>query len=311
MRKFWLDQDAYIDKVCARFEIQNVGKIPEIRLAENWLPQSTEEPDKNRIKLCQQLVGSLTYIAVWGRPDVARTHVVFACHLTNPGQNHVSKVIQTWRYLLGTKTYALQAAASESSLIECITDDLSYKDSLFFGSSDASYADEPDPRRSSQGYLFKFGGMTIDWKATVQRTITKSTTESELFSLSLASPQMQEWIRFFNGISLKLDCKPTIWWDNQQTVGIATKTQEKLNTKVRHVDIHQLWVRQEVQASRLNVIWVPTDKMPADGLTKILMKQKFKEFVKQLGLVDIGTRLKVIKNISSTNDIKVLFPNNL
>lgn len=306
--KTWLILDAYIEKICSRFNINLVGKYPDIPLLENWLPQSNEDPDKARTKLYQQLVGSLAYIAVWGRPDVARAHVVFACHLTNPGQSHVSKVRKTWEYLLGTKGYALEASASKHDLTEYITDDPNYKDPLFFGSSDASYADEPETRRSSQGYVFKFGGMTVDWKATVQRTVTKSTTESELLALSLAGSQMQEWLRFFKGISLTLNCKPTIWCDNQQTVGIVTKSQDRLHTKVKHVDIHQLWVRQEVAAARLDVVWVPTDKMPADGLTKVLPRQKFKEFVSQLGLVDITTRLNSLKAISIP-DLNVLYPN--
>src|SRR4051794_29235448 len=103
------------------------------------------------------------------------------------------------------KGYTLEVSASKYNLIEYITDDPSYKDPLFFGSSDTSYADEPDTCRSFQGYAFKFGSMTIDWKATVQRTVTKSTTESELLSLSLASSQMQEWLCFFKGISLTLN----------------------------------------------------------------------------------------------------------
>ncbi|KAI0997251.1 hypothetical protein K3495_g10934 [Podosphaera aphanis] len=61
VRKLWLVQDAYIDKVSARFNIQNISKVPDIPLTENWLPQSVEEPDKNRIKFYQQLVGSLAY----------------------------------------------------------------------------------------------------------------------------------------------------------------------------------------------------------------------------------------------------------
>ena len=307
-RKLWLIQDAYIDKVCARFNIQLIGKAPDVPLMENWLPQSTEDPDKARTKLYQQLVGSLAYIAVWGRPDAARAHLVFACHLINPSQSHVDKIRKTWLYLFGTKGYALEASASNHELIEYVTDDPSYKDPVFFGSSDASFADEPETRRSSQGYIFKFGGMPIDWKATVQHTITKSTTESELLALSLAGSQMEEWIRFFKGISLTLNCKPTIWCDNQQTVGIATKTQDRLHTKVKHVDIHQLWIRQEVEASRLNVVWVPTERMPADGLTKILPKPRFKEFVKQLGLTDITGRLRGIM-ATPGQDINVLYPN--
>jgi hypothetical protein len=192
LHKTWLVQDAFIDKVCTRFSISAVGKAPDVPLTENWLPQSSEKPDAARTKLYQQLVGSLAYIAVWGRPDVARTHVVFACHLTNSGQSHVSKIRQTWRYLLSTKALALEASASALDMAEYLTDNLTYRDPLFFGLSDASYADEPKTRRSSQGYAFKFRGLMIDWKSTVQRTVTKSTTESELLSLSLAASQMEE-----------------------------------------------------------------------------------------------------------------------
>ena len=308
LRKTWLVQDAFIDKVCSRFGIETVGRTPDVPLTENWLPQSTEEPDAARTKLYQQLVGSLAYIAIWGRPDVARTHVVYACHLTNPGESHVSKIRQTWRYLLGTKTLALEASANIQDTVEYLSDDPLYRDPLFFGSSDASYADEPETRRSSQGYAFKFGGLMIDWKSTVQRTVTKSTTESELLSLSVAASQMEEWMRFFAGINLTLDHKPTIWCDNQQTVGIVTKQHDKLHTKVKHVDIHQLWIRQEVTASRINVKWVPTDRMPADGLTKILPKQKFMEFIRQLGLVDIAKRLKGLKCVDMDN-VDSIYPN--
>ena len=117
-------------------------------------------------------------------------------------------------------------------------------------------------------------------------------------------------MRFFSGINLTLDCIPTIWCDNQQTVGIVTKEHDKLHTKIKHVDIHQLWIRQEVAASRINVIWVPTDCMPADGLTKILPKQKFAEFVRQLGLVNITERLKGLDQ-TNVDDFNSIYPNRL
>jgi hypothetical protein len=174
------------------------------------------------------------------------------------------------------------------------------KDPVFFGASDAAFADEPDTRRSSQGYTFRLYGMTIDWKSTVQRTVTKSTTEAELLALSLAGSQMEEWSRFFKGVSFQLDETPTLWCDNQQTVGIATKQEDKLNSKLKHVDIHQSWIRQEVEAGRLNVKWVDTDNMPADGMTKILGRQKHAEFFRQLRLVDISLRLERISGVQNT-----------
>jgi hypothetical protein len=138
LQNTWLVQDAFIDKVCARFGIEAAGRSQDVPLTENWLAQSIEEPNAARTKFYQQFVGSLAYIAVWSRPDVARTHVVFACHLTNPGQSHVAKIRQIWRYLLGTKAFALEASASVPDISEYLSDDPTYRDPLFFGSSDAS-----------------------------------------------------------------------------------------------------------------------------------------------------------------------------
>jgi hypothetical protein len=47
--------------------------------------------------------------------------------------------------------------------------------------------------------------------------------------------------------------------------------------------------------------WIPTADMPADGLTKGLTKQKNEVFIKQLNLVDISDRLGPI----TTRDSKV------
>ena len=61
-----------------------------------------------------------------------------------------------------------------------------------------------------------------------------------------------------------------------------------MKTKLRHVDIHHHWLRQEVQAGRLLVEWTKTADMVADGLTKLLPRLKHLEFVKMLGLEDIS-----------------------
>jgi hypothetical protein len=67
----------------------------------------------------------------------------------------------------------------------------------------------------------------------------------------------------------------------------------KLVTKLKHVDIHQHWLRQEVQEKRLLIEWLPTAEMPADGFTKALPRQKHEEFVRQLKLTDLTTLLSL------------------
>jgi hypothetical protein len=70
-------------------------------------------------------------------------------------------------------------------------------------------------------------------------------------------------------------------------VGIVNKSTLLLNTKLRHVDIHQFWLRQEVQSGTVAVHWIPTDAMAADGMTKLLPKDLHKRFIALLGLVDV------------------------
>ena len=75
------------------------------------------------------------------------------------------------------------------------------------------------------------------------------------------------------------------------------KDSPKLVTKLKHVDIQQHWLRQEVEAKRLQIEWIPTTQMPADGFTKALTRAKHQAFIQHLRMQDIG--LLLFKHISN------------
>jgi hypothetical protein len=79
----------------------------------------------------------------------------------------------------------------------------------------------------------------------------------------------------------------TIQCDNKQTIRLVTQEISKLQTKLRHVDIHTHWLRQEVAAGTITVEYIRSDDMIADGLTKVLPANKWQGLLNQLGLVDI------------------------
>jgi hypothetical protein len=62
----------------------------------------------------------------------------------------------------------------------------------------------------------------------------------------------------------------------------------KLMTKLQHINIHQSWLQQEVQKGTVNVKWIPTRAMLADGFTKALPRQKHEEFMKMIRLVHVS-----------------------
>jgi hypothetical protein len=89
-------------------------------------------------------------------------------------------------------------------------------------------------------------------------------------------------------VGLEVSHVLTIECDNDRAIGLITADDASFDTKLRHVDIHYLWLRQEVKAGRVALRWVPTAKMVADGLTKVLSRQKHASFVKLLRMVEIG-----------------------
>jgi Reverse transcriptase (RNA-dependent DNA polymerase) len=278
-RRLWLCQDSYISKLTTKFHVNLNDKLPRTPILSDLLaPEPGHQATAQQILAYQQRVGSLNFAAAITRPDIAHATSKLASFLRNPTAEHLTAADRTLQYLCSTRTYAIEFSGEDDAQI-------------FKCASDAAYADDTDSRRSSDGFLFQLYGGAIDWRAGKQRTVTTSSTEAELLSLSTAAREVIWWRRFF--INIKFDTQQTtqIHCDNLQTIGITTKETVKLETRLRHVDIHQHWLRQEVQHGTISIKWLPTAQMPADGLTKALPAQKHATFVRQLNLVDISKRL--------------------
>ena len=121
--------------------------------------------------------------------------------------------------------------------------------------------------------------------------VTTSTTEAELFAVLHAGKQAIWWNNLFKKLQFDPGHELIIKNDNQQTIRLLTAQTPILMTKLRHVDISQHWLRERVQNGDIHVKWVATNDMSTDGFTKALPRQKQEGFVRQLGLMDIGSRL--------------------
>jgi hypothetical protein len=153
--------------------------------------------------------------------------------------------------------------------------------------SDASFADNTMDRKSSQGYTIRLYGGLIAWKASKQDTVTTSTTEAELLALSQVAKEAIFTSRLIKELNIKLpESTITIQCDNTQTIQLINKEVSKLQTKLRHVDIHNHWLRQEVSRKTIRVVYVPSAEMLADGFTKVLPANRWASYLEQLGLVE-------------------------
>src|SRR6266480_2797934 len=129
------------------------------------------------------------------------------------------------------------------------------------------------------------------WQFSKQKSVSTSTTEAALLALSHVGTKGQPMGRIFRAIRFDAEQEIQIECDNQQTVRVVSALEPTITTKLRHVDIHQFWLRQEVRDGKFVIQWVPTAEMIADGLTKPLGKQAQQAFLDELGLRDIRHRL--------------------
>jgi hypothetical protein len=101
-------------------------------------------------------------------------------------------------------------------------------------------------RYSTEGYLLKLFNEPIDWRSTKQKTVTTLSTEAELLAFSHAAKEVIWWKRFFKAIQLDFDQDIAILCDNRQIIRLLTTETPQINTKLKHIDIHGHWLRQEV-----------------------------------------------------------------
>lgn len=271
----WLSQSDYLDKIANLIDRTDLRH--DVPMKQEELLPHDELASRGSIRSYQRKIGSILYAAVITRPDVAFAASRLARHNSNPGPEHHTAADQVLLYLRKTKTMALQFGG----------------DDVFTMASDASFADNTLDRKSSQAYAMTLFGGTIGWRANKQSTVTTSTTEAELLALSQAAKEAMFVSRLIKELGVTLDDERIrIRCDNQQTIKLVNKDIATLQTKLRHVDIHNHWLRQEAQRNRILVEYIPTANMIADGLTKPLNHQRLQIFMAQIGLIDISDRLE-------------------
>ena len=293
LRKIWLSHKAYIEKLASQFQIDTTARFPTSPMTgPELVPFSGPQASPKRVQEYQRITGSLLFTAVTTRPDIAFASSKLAQFNSNPGPEHQEAAIRVLRYLYGTRELAITFGGPNSS----------HKPQYFICASDASFADNSTDRKSSQGYVMKLFGGPITWKANKQDTVTTSSTEAELLALSQTAKEAIFLSRLFHSMQLELDEKLVIQCDNRQTIRLITEESAKLQTKLRHVDIHNHWLRQEHAAGRVQVIWTRTIDMIADGMTKALGKEKHSGFLDQLGFEHIGQTLAVEQRMEAIRD---------
>lgn len=283
-KKIWLSQKSYIEKIFLLADGYHKVSAP---MGREELRPFEGEATAQQIHSYQRKIGSLLYAAVNTRPDVAFAVSRLARFIMNPGPVHHIAADRVLSYLYNTANLALEYGRGNDLRV----------------ASDASFADNTVDRKSSQAYIMMLFGGIISWRANKQATVTTLTTEAELLALNQAAREGLFIGRLLRELKVRLiDHRIRIECDNTQTIKLVNDKIATLKTQLRHVDIHNHWLRQEAQKERITVVYTKSAEMIADGLTKALTNTSFTAFLKQLNMVNISEILERLEKVEEMED---------
>ena len=150
-------------------------------------------PDDNLLSSYQRLVGSITYLAVCTRPDLAYAAMALGQFNSAPTRAHLVCAKGVLRYLANTTSLSLQFPSPPSSSTR-LPDRSSA--SPTYGLSDADWASDEKDRKSVSGYSFFFLHSLVSWSSRKQRIVSTSSTESEYYALTNAIKEAI-WLKLF------------------------------------------------------------------------------------------------------------------
>ena len=146
-----LDQRAYLDKALEHFSMTNAKSVP-TPLPSNWVPKVAEgKASPELLRSFQSIIGSILYLMIGTRPDIAYAVTKLVQFAANPSQEHLNSAKYICHYLVGTKDYHIVYDGKTAKGLAAYTD--------------SDWASDPITRRSVTGYFFKLARGPITWRS--------------------------------------------------------------------------------------------------------------------------------------------------
>lgn len=279
-RTVFVSQRKYTLTVLERFQMSecNGCKTPstaDLKLSKTMCPTDTDENDLMKTKPYRAVIGSLMYLMLGTRPDLA--YLVRECSqfLDNPGLMHWRAAKRGLRYLKETIDWGLRLGG-----IKWASERL---DNHLDAYADADFANRVDDRKSVAGYITKFCGSTISWVSQTEKTVALHTTEAEYMALSLLVQEVVHLRQMLKELKVQQRNPSQIYVDNESAKKLAKNPQ--FHSRSKHIDVRHHFVRERIELKHIDVERVASTDNIADAFTKPLTRPAFEKHRAAMGLM--------------------------
>lgn len=267
-----IDQSQYIREVLERFNMKNCNAVisplePGIRISKEMCPTSEADKDLMKNVPYRPAIGSLLFIAITTRPDIAFAVNLLSRYCENPGIRHWGAIKRIFRYLRGTVEMKLTYGGDDLHLT---------------GYTDADWAGDLDQRKSTSGYIFTLYGGAISWSSRRQPTVALSSTESEYMS-AVSGIQEAIWLRSLYSELFKREfIEIPLHVDNRGAIHLLLNN--AVSSRTKHIQIKIEFIREIVESGQIIIKYMPTSQMPADIMTKGVAGTNIMRHLPSIGL---------------------------
>ena len=226
-----------------------------------------EVPDEEAKARFATAIGSLMYLMVGTRPDIAFALGMLSRFTAQPQSHHQVALQRLLRYVKATQSHRITYRSGQL---------IGYMDADFGGSvvTDGAY--------STSGYVFQLAGAPVSWSSKRQGEVATSTTHAEYIGQYNSILHLQ-WLRtFLAETQLYRSPVTNIMADNQSAIALSRNPEFHKRTKHFNVKFH--YQRAVLDAGEIGLEYVPTEEQAADGLTKPLGPTSFTKFCSLLGV---------------------------
>jgi hypothetical protein len=272
-----LSQEQYTNRILRRFKMLECNPKmqpadPYVRLTIDGIEGGSSSPTIDD-STYREAVGSLMFLMVCTRPDIAFAVGQVAQFSHNPKQAHWIAVQRILAYLKGTSKYGVTYGGTEQRHV-------------LTAFSDSDYAGDSDTRRSTTGYLLIYNGGPVAWGSRRQSCVSLSTTEAEYIAMCEAAKDIVWTRRLLNGIGCDQKQPTELFCDNQGALKLVSNPEFHRRTK--HIDVRYHYVRDQQMDGSLAVHHVGTKGQLADLLTKALAGPAFQNLRMKIGVNPIS-----------------------
>ncbi|EDO17438.1 Tkp1 protein [Vanderwaltozyma polyspora DSM 70294] len=235
---------------------------PGIILSDSKLDMSEAEY-KRKVKLMQKLVGLASYLGYKYRYDLLYYINILAQHTLYPSNQVLSLTYQLIQYIWDTRNKRLiwpKAKERNTQRVTAITD--------------AAFANQPG-YKSQVGYFILVNNKIITARSTKATLTCISSTESELYAISMVIPLLNS-IKMLMETITGNQVKNKLITDSAPAISIIN-SQDETKLRNKYFGARSMKIRDEVKYSHLKLEYVNTDNNIADILTKALPAKRFND----------------------------------